>query len=94
MSKFAQNSKFHIRLTILCQLRDSVTPALKGSIHHANACDSINIPGYNIYFNNREYLSRRKSGGIVLLVKEELQKFVKVNDPGVLNNSIDYGNLE
>ena len=33
-----------------------------------DACDSINIPGYNIYFNNRENLSRRKSGGIVLLV--------------------------
>ena len=43
-----------------------------------DACDSINIPGYNIYFNNRENLSRRKSGGIVLLVKKELQKFVKV----------------
>ena len=25
---FARNSKFHIRMTILCQLRDSVTPAL------------------------------------------------------------------
>ena len=33
MSKFgtnlARNSKFHIRMTILCQLRDSVTPALR-----------------------------------------------------------------
>ena len=27
-TKFARNSKFHIRMTILCQLRDSVTPAL------------------------------------------------------------------
>ena len=26
---FARNSKFHIRMTILCQLRDSVTPALE-----------------------------------------------------------------
>ena len=43
-----------------------------------DACDSINIPGYNFYFNNRENLSQRKSGGIVLLVKKELQKFVKV----------------
>ena len=26
-TNFAQKSKFHIRMTILCQLRDSVTPA-------------------------------------------------------------------
>ena len=25
-TNFARNSKFHIRMTILCQLRDSVTP--------------------------------------------------------------------
>ena len=31
-TNFARNSKFHIRMTILCQLRDSVTPAL--SITH------------------------------------------------------------
>ena len=41
-------------------------------------CDIISIPGYNAYSNNRERLSRRKSGGIVLLVKKQLQKFVKV----------------
>ena len=28
-TNFARNSKFHIRMTILCQLRDSVTPALE-----------------------------------------------------------------
>ena len=27
-TNFARNSKFHIRMTILCQLWDSVTPAL------------------------------------------------------------------
>ena len=41
-------------------------------------CDYIHIPGYNIYFNNRKNLIRRKSGGIVLLVKEGLQKYVQV----------------
>ena len=85
LQKILYNNKVVIVLVVVL---------LKGSIYHENACDYINIPGYNIYFNNRDYLSRRKSGGIVLLVKEELQKFVKVNDPGVLNNSIDYGNLE
>ena len=28
-TNFARNSKFHIRMTILCQLRDSVAPALQ-----------------------------------------------------------------
>ena len=28
-TNFARNSKFHIRMTILCQLRDSVTLAIK-----------------------------------------------------------------
>ena len=28
-TNFPRNSKFRIRMTILCQLRDSVTPALK-----------------------------------------------------------------
>ena len=41
-------------------------------------CDDIKVPGYNVYFNNRENLSRRKSGGIALLIKEEIQKYVKV----------------
>ena len=27
-TNFARNSKFHIRMTILCQFRDSVKPAL------------------------------------------------------------------
>ena len=30
-TNFARNSNFHIRMTILCQLRDSVTPALRKS---------------------------------------------------------------
>ena len=41
-------------------------------------CDVINIPGYNIFYNNRENLSRRKSGGLALLVKEEIQNYVKI----------------
>lgn len=41
--------------------------------------DLIDFPGYNIYYNNRENLSRRKSGGIVLLVKTELEKYVEVD---------------
>ena len=31
-TNFARNSKFHIRMTILCQLRDSVTPALEKKV--------------------------------------------------------------
>ena len=41
-------------------------------------CDFVNIPGYNVYLNNREKMSRRRSGGIALLVRKELQKFVIV----------------
>ena len=40
--------------------------------------DLINIPEYVVYFNNREKISRRKSGGIALLIKSELQPYVKV----------------
>ena len=32
-TNFARNSNFHIRMTILCQLRDSVTPALEMCSH-------------------------------------------------------------
>ena len=34
---FAQNSKFHIRVAIWCQVRDSVTPALQNSVKES--CD-------------------------------------------------------
>ena len=30
-TNFTRNSKFHIRMTTLCQLRDSVTPALSAN---------------------------------------------------------------
>ena len=40
--------------------------------------DFINIPGYDVYFNNREHLSGRKSGGIALQVKKKIHDFVKV----------------
>ena len=43
-------------------------------------CDFINIPGYDVYFNNRENSSRRKSGGIALLVKKKLHNFVKIEN--------------
>lgn len=40
-------------------------------------CDDINIPGYNIVYNNRPKLSRTKSGGIALLIKSEIRKYIK-----------------
>lgn len=42
-------------------------------------CDDIHIPGYSITYNNRQELSRRKSGGIVLLIKNEIQKYIKID---------------
>ena len=42
-------------------------------------CDFINIPGYDVYFNNRENLSGRKSGGIALLVKKKYMILSKLN---------------
>ena len=33
-TNFGRNSKFHIRMAILCQLRDSVTPALERHMDH------------------------------------------------------------
>ena len=48
ISKFgtniARNSKFHIRMTILCQLRDSVTPALMTSQIDVN--DTLTLRHY------------------------------------------------
>ena len=41
-------------------------------------CDDINIPRYSIVYNNRRKLSRTKSGGIALLIKSEIRKYIKV----------------
>ena len=40
--------------------------------------DYICVPGYKIYHNNRKAVSRYRSGGITLLVKDELSPFVTV----------------
>ena len=37
------------------------------------------MPGYQIYYNNREKLARRKSGGITLLVRDNLVSYIKVD---------------
>lgn len=42
--------------------------------------DNICIPGYQIFYNNREKLPRRRSGGIVLLVKNDIAHYVKVDN--------------
>ena len=41
--------------------------------------DNICVPGYQIYYNNREQLARRKSGGIALLVRDSLVPYIKVD---------------
>ena len=42
--------------------------------------DNICIPGYQIFYNNREKLSRRQSWGIVLLVKNDFAHYVMVDN--------------
>ena len=39
--------------------------------------DNIVLPGYVYVSNNRSNLSRYRSGGIVLLVKENISKYIK-----------------
>ena len=39
--------------------------------------DNIVLPGYVYVSNNRAKLSRYRSGGIVLLVKENISKYIK-----------------
>ena len=39
----------------------------------------IEIPGYKIFFHNRNSLSRYRSGGIILLVKNEISPYVRVD---------------
>lgn len=39
----------------------------------------IEIPGYKIFFHNRSCLSRYRSGGIALIVKECLLPYVKID---------------
>lgn len=41
--------------------------------------DNICFAGYNVTYNNRQNLSIRKSGGIVLLVKNDIKKYIKVD---------------
>ena len=39
----------------------------------------IEIPGYKIFFHNRNSMSRYRSGGIIILVKNEISPFVRVD---------------
>lgn len=41
--------------------------------------DDVSISGYKMFCNNREKISRYRSGGIAILVKENLAPFVKIN---------------
>ena len=41
--------------------------------------DVIEIPGYSIFPHNRARISRFKSGGITLIVKNEITPFIKVD---------------
>lgn len=41
--------------------------------------DVINIPGYSVYHHNRARISRFRSGGIILIVKNEIDPFIKID---------------
>ena len=42
-------------------------------------CDESEVPGFQIVYNNRQKLSSRKSGGIVLLIKDEIFEFIQTD---------------
>lgn len=39
----------------------------------------LDIPGYKIFYHNRQCISRYRSGGIALIVKENLLPYIKVD---------------
>ena len=41
-------------------------------------CDAINLPGYSVFFKNRCKLSKVRSGGIAVLVKDHIVKYTTV----------------
>ena len=41
--------------------------------------DVINIPGYSVFSHNRARISRFRSGGIILIVKNEIAPFIKID---------------
>ena len=49
--------------------------------------DTIHLPGYitHIFHRNKSNLSRYKSGGITLLVKENLNAFIRVDNQRICN---------
>ena len=42
--------------------------------------DSIEIPGYTIFCHNRQKLSRYRSGGIAIIVKNSLQQYIRIGN--------------
>ena len=44
-----------------------------------DADSHIDIPGYDIYFHNRDNISRYRSGGIALIVKKKFVPFITVD---------------
>lgn len=42
--------------------------------------DTISIPGYKVIVKNRSCISKNRSGGIALIVKEAISPFIKVHD--------------
>ena len=45
--------------------------------------DTIIIPGYSVYLNNRSCNSRNRSGGIALIVKDTIVPFITIHDTKV-----------
>ena len=41
--------------------------------------DVINIPGYSVFSHNRARISRFRSGGIILIVKNDIPPFIKID---------------
>ena len=52
--------------------------------------DTVDIPGYKAFLNNRSCISRSRSGGIGLIVKEWLLPSMKVHDIKATDLAIDF----
>lgn len=46
--------------------------------------DAVKIPGYTVFLHNRASISRFRSGGIGLIVKDEILPYVKIDQTKTL----------
>ena len=55
--------------------------------------DSVNVEGFTPFYKNRTKF-KRKSGGILVLIKNHLLKYIKLYEEEQYKNRIDFSNMQ